>query len=175
VTPKIAMLAASDETQNALRAWALRAGFDLTRTHGGREIADDQFDFHITLLATAEPVFIPQTDHQIEPLHVDRVGFDVLGKDGDVPVLLVQAEGVLGQGRAFFMQFYGAEPTFADFKPHITLSYAWDGDPALADLEPPSFPLLFDRLIVQDLDPEHKARLMRRQTKAVVGAHGLYR
>lgn len=173
MNPKIAMLIASTATQSALRAWALRQGFDLTTTHGGREITDDMFDFHVTLLATTNPISAPLADNQIAPIEVEAVGFEALGVDADTPVLTLDASEGLEIARAFFVEVYGAEPTFADFKPHISLSYNWIGEPALDELDLPAFPLVFDRLVVKDFEIEQKSRIFRRARP--VGAHALYR
>lgn len=170
-TAKIAMLAASTETQNALRAYCLAAGFDLTRTHGGREITDDMFDFHVTLMATREPVFIPETDHLIKPIEVAPTGFDVLGVKADTPVLALYATDALAMARNFFLEVYGAEPTFEDFKPHVSLSYDWEGEPDLAELDLPTFKLSFDRLIVDSFKPEQKSMILLPRR---LGAHGVY-
>lgn len=175
MTPKIALLVASSDTDNALRAWALARGFDLTRTHGGREITPDQFDFHVTLLATKNAIRAPETDHLVDALQIEATGFDVLGKADDVPVLRVKASAALKMAREFFVEMYGAEPTFEDFKPHVSLSYKWDGAPALEDLELPTIPLLFDRLIVKAFDLGHKALLISERTHAFPGAHMVYR
>lgn len=168
------MLIASTETQSALRSWAIRNGFDLTRTHGGREITDDMFDFHVTLLATANAISAPKTDHQIAAVTVEPVGFAVLGRDEDVPVLSVEANDALKLAREFFVEVYGAEPTFEQFKPHVSLSYNWSGEPDLADLDLPSFPLVFDRLIVTDFQAEQKSMILP-GPRVVPGAHGVYR
>jgi hypothetical protein len=173
VTPKIAMLVASDRTQYAMRIWARAQGFDLTRTHGGRQITEDMFDFHVTLLATANPISAPATDHRIAALEVEAVGFETLGKDADTPVLSLEAGEALQLAREFFVEVYGAEPTFEDFKPHISLSYNWRGVPALSDLELPDFPLIFDRLIVTEFEAEQKALILPR--RIVPGAHAVYR
>lgn len=175
MTPKIAMLAASDRTQYALRIWAQAQGFDLTRTHGGRAITEDMFDFHVTLLATANPISAPATDHQVAAIEVEAVGFEALGKDGDAPVLSLNAGEALELARDFFVEVYGAEPTFEDFKPHVSLSYNWRGVPALADLELPDFPLIFDRLIVAEFEPEQKALILPRRVVRTPGAHALYK
>lgn len=174
MSPKIAYIAASTDTQYALRIWARSLGFDLTRTHGGREITEDMFDFHVTLLATKNPISAPKTDHIVDAMELEASGFGVLGKDDDVPVLKIKADKGLRLARDFFTEVYGAEPTFEDFKPHISLSYNWSGEPALAALELPSFPLLFDRLIVSDFEPEQKGIILPRP-RVVPGAHGVYR
>jgi len=160
----IAMLIASHDTQNALRSYAIRAGFDI----------DDGFPFHVTLLATANPISAPETDHQIAPVAVEPDGFEALGADGDVPVLRVTSEGALDLAREFFVEVYGAEPTFADFKPHISLSYDWQDGPELEELDAPDFPLIFDRLVVTEFKPEQKSLIFPRP-RSVFGAHWVYR
>ena len=160
------MLVASHDTNNGLRSWAERQGFDLGSDFDGNPRPVDKFDFHITLVASANAVFVPETQHMIEPVEASAVGFDVLGKDREVPVLKLEPSAALVAMREFFIETYGIEPTFADYKPHVSLSYAWDGEPALEDLELPDVPLVFDQLRVKPLDaPAQKA----------AGAHRLYR
>jgi len=160
----IAMLIASQDTQAALRAYAVRSGFDI----------DDGHDFHVTLLATANPIMAPEADNLIAPVEVMATGFDTLGPDANVPALSLDAHEALVVARAFFVDLYGAEPTYADFKPHVSLSYDWDGEPPLDGIDLPAFPLIFDRLVVTEFKPEQKAILLRRKSLRV-GAHGVYR
>lgn len=174
MTPKIAMLIASPTTQAALRAWALREGFDLTQTHGGRQITDDMFDFHVTLLATANPISAPETDHETNALMLTPTSFDLLGADASTPVITVEADDALNLMRSWFTEVYGAEPTFEEFRPHISLSYNWHGAPALDALNLPDFPLVFDRLVVTEFEVEQKHRLLSRP-RGQYGAHWVYR
>jgi hypothetical protein len=146
--PRIVMLVADHDTQNALAAWARARGFDLS-DDGARELA-----FHVTLLATANDVAIPLTDHLIEPVVAHMTDFAVLGRDNDVPVMLLAPDG-LAEMREHFIATYGAEPTWPEFKPHVSLSYNWDGDPETdpRDTDPIDWPLVFDRLVVKPFDP----------------------
>jgi hypothetical protein len=155
--PRIVMLVADHDTQAALSAWAQAQGFDLTQAYGGRPITADMFDFHITLLASANDVAIPVTDHRIEPVQADATGFLALGPEADTPALALSSDGPLADLRAHFLDTYGAEPTYADFKPHISLSYAWSGEPALDDLPLPDFALVFDRLVIDEFVPDAKS------------------
>lgn len=164
ISRKVVVLLASHDTQNGLQAWAKGQGFDLTLSYGGALQAAEDFDFHTTLVASANEVFVPETQHVIEPVEIDAVGFDVLGVDRRVPALKLAPSPDLALMRAFFVETYGIEPTFADFKPHVSLSYAWAGDPALEGLALPTFPLVFDQLRVKTLKAPAKA----------AGAHLLY-
>jgi hypothetical protein len=146
---RLVMLYADPDTQAALTAWAHGLGFDVggSNPHEGHA-------FHITLLATANDVAIPLTDHLVEPVVVEPTGFAVMGVEGDTPVMLVDAER-LWELRAQLVSMYGAEPTL-DFKPHVSLSYDWPGEPDFLDTDLPDFvpPLVFDRLVVQPFDPD---------------------
>ncbi len=161
---KVIVLVADHDTQNGLQAWAKRQGFDLTLSYSGNQQAAEDFDFHTTLVASANEVFVPETQHVIDPVRVEPAGFDVLGADRRVPALKLAPSPKLEGMREFFVGTYGIQPTFADFKPHVSLSYAWAGVPDLAALPVPDFPLIFDQLRVKTLG-----------AAKAVGAHWCYR
>lgn len=150
---KVIVLLASSETNAGMRAWAQARGFDLARDYDGNPRPADRFDFHVTLVASANEVFVPETQHVIRPIGIDPEGFDVLGVDRKVPVLKMVPSARLAAMRAFFVDVYGIEPTFAEYRPHVSLSYSWDGLPDLEGLELPDMPLVFDQLRVKTLSP----------------------
>lgn len=161
----IAMLMADAQTQEAMRSWAIRSGFDI----------DDGNPFHVTLLATVNEIDAPNGSTSIKPVSVDAVGFEALGANGEVPVIRVDGDGALQIGREFFVRLYGAEPTFAEFKPHVSITYDWNGSfPVLDQLSLPEFPLSFDRLVVEPFDAGEQKSLVPRRS-AYTGAHLLYR
>lgn len=161
-SPKVVMLFASKETQRALSAWCNGAGFDRSKTHGGTPINPDDFDFHATIIATTNAVTMPTGEHQIPGAALLANGFEVLGKDGNTPVLLLSADGFLADLRRHYVNTYRAEPTFSEFKPHVSLSYSWDGAPAIDGMAVPDFPLVFDRIVVDEFvaSPQPKADAM---------------
>jgi hypothetical protein len=151
------VLLASDDTDAALRAWATAQGFDLGTDYDGNPRPADRFDFHVTLVASANEVFVPETQHMIRPVGLDAEGFGVLGADRRVPVLKLTPSARLTAMRAFFVETYGLKPTFAEFRPHVSLSYVWPGTPELDDLELPDVDLVFDQLRVKTLGGPKKA------------------
>ena len=153
-SPKIVMLHASADTQRALRGWAVAHGFDISRSHGGDVQHVEDFGFHVTVVATNNPVTLPTGEHDIAPTPVRAVGFDKLGADKDVPALALPTDGALGDMRRHFVNTYGSVPTYPEFKPHLSLSYAWSGLPALDALAVPDFDLVFDRIVVSDMKPK---------------------
>lgn len=150
-TRKVAVFNMADVSRARLGVWARVRGFDLSRTYGGREIDPAEFDFHTTVLATEVPCEMPLIDVECAPFQAVPVGFDRLGPNQETPVLRIMTQSVLASARDFLISTFGAVPTFNTFKPHVTLAYAWDGTPELTDLEPPDFPLIFDRFQIDDL------------------------
>jgi hypothetical protein len=153
---RIVMLRATWETQEALREWAKQYGFDLGWDYSGWPQASSWFDFHVTVVASANDVKIPDEVRAIDPLTLNPTGYEVLGVDRKVPALTLEPNATLAAIRDFFIKTYGITPTFADFKPHISLSYKWDGSPDIKTSAPafPSFPLVFDLLMVATIDDD---------------------
>ncbi len=152
--PAIVMLHASADTQRAMRAWAIAQGFDISTSFDGEVQHVEDFGFHATIVATNNDVTIPTGEHDIAPATVRATSLALLGDDKDVPVLSLPADGILGDMRQHFVNTYGADPTFPDFKPHLSLSYAWNGAPAIDGLEVPGFDLVFDRIVVSNMKPK---------------------
>lgn len=153
---RIAVLRATWETQQVLQEWAKTNGFDLGWSFSGWPQRASEFDFHVTLIATENGVAIPEGARWVEPVTVEIEGFEVLGDN--VPVMKLKQHHALSAMRSFFMTAFGAKPMFADYRPHISLSYRWDGDPDLSSLAPPIEPLVFDHLIIGGLADKPKAK-----------------
>jgi len=100
-------------------------------------------------------VSIPEGARWVEPVTVEVDGFEVLG---GTPTLKVKEHHAISAMRAFFMTAFGAKPTFPDFKPHISVSYKWAGEPDLSTIAPPIGPLVFDYLIVGTPSETTKAK-----------------
>lgn len=151
---RVVSLQASWETEKALRDWAKSAGFDLSWSYSGWPQHSSNFDFHVTVVASSNKVRIPDGMRMIDPLELKPSGYALLGKDSDTPVLAIDPSDTLAAIREFFIRAYGVEPTFADFRPHISLSYKWNGEPPIKDMAPPlpDFPLVFDTLAVAQLN-----------------------
>lgn len=149
---RVVVLEASWATQQALNEWALAAGFDLRWSHDGWPQRADDFRFHVTVIATANAVNIPPTWRGISGITLRPVGFEVLGDN--TPALRLEAHDDVAAMRAMIVERYGATPTYADFVPHVSLSYKWGGSPNLDALTLPDFPITFDVLSVAELgDP----------------------
>lgn len=155
---RVVTLRAHWETQEALAKWVTDLGFDLGWDYDGWPQRSEQFNFHVTLVASANAVSIPVGARSINPLTLMPIEFEEMGRDRRVPAIKIKPHDTLTAMRAFFVAAYGAEPTFAEFKPHVSVSYRWSGEPALAALPLPDFPLVFDWLVVSDLPDPVKTR-----------------
>lgn len=147
--PKIAMLMCDDDTHRMMHEWCKEQGFDLTKSYSGRSQPSFEFDFHLTLFASKNPIDIRTGTFEIESITERGYAFEALGKDKDVPVLRFVPAGEIRWIRDVCVEDFGVEPTFPTFKPHVSLSYNWSGKPALSKLRVPD-PLTFDRIKIVD-------------------------
>ena len=147
--PKIVMLFADAASQRTWREWCLQHGFDITHKFTGRRISPTEFDFHTTLLASKNAITLPATSHAIRPLTLLPCGFEVLGEK--TPTAVFPAVPDLTAKRDHLISTYGIEPTFPTFRPHVSLSYNWDGKPLLNVLPLPP-PMTFDRWVVKPFE-----------------------
>lgn len=156
---RVVVLRASWETQEKMREWAQEQGFDLAWSYSGWPQHSHSFDFHVTIVASENEVRIPDEVRMIDPITVEADGYEVLGQDRRVPCLKLSQHKTLTAIRDFFIEAFGVVPTFADYKPHISLSYKWDGEPLVESSSPslPPFPLVFDLLMVGTIDDPVKA------------------
>lgn len=157
---RIVMLRASWETQEKLREWAKAQGFDLAWSYSGWPQTSWSFDFHVTVVASENEVKLADGFYPIDPLTLTASGYEVLGVDREIPTLAIEANATLSAIRSFFVATHGMKPTFPDFKPHVSLSYKWNGEPPIVEMAPalPDFPLVFDALMVAIIDDEPKAK-----------------
>lgn len=146
------MIYASDKTQSSMRSWCKAQGFNISKSYSGKDIKPEDFDFHITIVASKNPVFVPITQHQIQPIKLKPYGFEALGVEQKVPTIRFEPSTPLKILREFYIKTYGIQPTFENFKPHMTVSYSWKGRPKLDKVSLPTFPLIFDQLIVKDFE-----------------------
>lgn len=153
-SPRIVMLRATYETQDKLREWAKAEGFDLAWSHSGWPQSSYDFDFHITIVASEKAVRAEDGARFIDPVTVTPSGFVIMGDN--TPALAIEPNTTLTAIREFFVATFGMVPTYPDFRPHISLSYRWTGEPAIAGAVPPSlppFPLVFDTLMIARFEP----------------------
>jgi hypothetical protein len=150
---RIIMLHVNEETQKSLVSWAKRAGFDLTKKWGGATIDASEFNFHLTLIASENGVFHPKpAEHLMDPLKLKATSMTTMGEEKDTPVLKIHQNDQLDTMLDYYKKVFGLRSTWPTFRPHISVSYSWKGTPVLKDVDLPKFPLVFDRITIEDFE-----------------------
>lgn len=168
---KVVVLVADAGTNADMRRWCELQGFDLGASFGGEPRDPARFKFHVTLFATVGPSALPEQSHPIEYLLLDAIGFDAFGPERRTPVALLAPVPRLVEMREAWLALADAEPTYPEFRPHLTLSYAWDGQPALENLPMINLALGFGRLEVRTLKekPDGKGARVQSFKNAAAG------
>lgn len=117
----------NDDSQEFLREYCKVNNFDLTtKFNGNAQLAED-FDFHTT-------IFFTTTEHKLKNSvvtlstvidDITPIKFSLFGDDDNVLVLEIESPK-LRKIRNYFEE-YGMQDTYPDYKPHITLSYKYNG------------------------------------------------
>lgn len=134
-------------TQQNLRAWAQNQGFKLDVDFNGDPQSPLDFDFHTTIFFSNSKHILTNGTWHTKPSLSTATGFDLLGPDRDIPVLRVEGQQ-LSWLRNHYEKKYGMTDEWGDYKAHISLSY--HRNPEYKAPELPTFPLLFDRLVIKD-------------------------
>jgi len=138
----------SPVSQGYLMQYCLDNGFDITYKHSGRRCEPEDFTFHSTVWFTTNEAEI---SNGVTPLVIDDiipVGFALFGENQNVLVLEIESER-LRKVREEFGELYGLEDEWPDFRPHISLSYRYQGELPDVDL-PDGDQLVVDNLRVKD-------------------------
>lgn len=141
----------SDETQERLRDYAKKHGFDLSVGYDGSPQNASDFGFHTT-------IFFSTTKHDIEngktrlkePGTVNAVSYELLGEDKNIPVIRVESKG-LNDMRSHYEDFHGMADAWPTYKPHISMSYAKENLPDVTKIPLPTFPLIYDTVVIDDV------------------------
>lgn len=140
----------TDTTSRMLRMWCIANGFDLTVKFNGDTIDPNQFDFHTTIFFSDTVHTTKPGTMTIKPFEVKVKGFDMLGVEKNVPVMLVDLDNTpeLRTYRDFFER-QGYKDSWPEYKPHISLSYAKDRT-SLEGVELPMFQIIANTIQIED-------------------------
>ena len=152
VKKKFVGLYFTEESTDALRNWALMAGFDLTTKFNGSKQSVLEFDFHTTIFFTNNYVDIANGEYKIEPFTLSLSHFELLGHERNIPVLKINSDNWTLQSLRQGFEEMGFRDEWPEYKPHISLSYNWDGRPRMQNLEVPLIHVVADRIKVEDAD-----------------------
>lgn len=139
----------SPVTQGYLRQYCLDNGFDITYKHSGRRCEPEDFTFHSTIWFTTNTATIPNGERPVEIDDIMPMGFALFGEEENILVLEIQSER-LQSLRDMFGENYDLEDEWPDYRPHISLSYRYQGE--LPDVAlPDGNQIVADKLRVKDL------------------------
>ena len=149
-TRKYVSVIYDDSTQKDLRKWAISNNIDLTTKYSGVSQDVEDFEFHTTIYYSLNPIYMTNRVSKLLSSKAFFEGFDFLGYENDIPVMKIENIGVISQIREFFSG-YGIVEEWPSFNPHISLSYARQNI-NLDALTEPKFDLIFDRVVVEDIE-----------------------
>ena len=138
------------ESQDKLRDWATKNGFDLSVKYNGDKQDPKEFDFHTTIFYSTNEVNLKNKEQKVKPTEVTITGIKFLGEDKDVPVLSVAVSDGIKDLRQQFEDL-GLEDQWPSYQPHISLSYA-KKQIDTSKMKLPDFKSKYDKLTIEDIE-----------------------
>lgn len=140
-----------DSTQEKLRQFCQKHGFDITQNYDGEVIEPTIFEFHTTIFFTTTKHRLENKEQTIQPNTVSPVKYEMLGEDNDIPVLKVSGDDI-HKIRDYFSEEHDMRDAWPDWNPHISLSYVRKDYPNTDSIPLPNFELMFDKIVIRDGD-----------------------
>lgn len=137
------------ESQAAMQAWCHTQGFDLTKSYSKQDQKPEDFDFHLTVYFTTNEHDTKPGTTQCEPIKLDLDHFELLGVDKNIPVIKIKPGKQLLSIRNTFTKM-GYQDAWPEYRPHISLSYEYNGSPDIAKLSLPDFDVYADKIVIKD-------------------------
>lgn len=138
------------ESQNKLRDWAIKNGFNLSVKFNGTEQDPKEFDFHTTVFYSINESNLQNKKVKVAPTEVTITKIKFLGENQDIPVLAIEPNNGIKELREYF-ESLGLEDQWPSYQPHISLSYAKE-QKDVSDIILPDFKPKFDRLTIEDIE-----------------------
>lgn len=136
---KIVMLYCDDESENRLREFCRVNNIDCSSVD----------HFHCTVICSTNKVYLENDDFILpETVECNVTGVDLLGPEQNIAVSLLDCPKFLKQIRDYYQIDCRMNPTFIEFKPHI--SYSYNQRIALGVIDKFQGPVRFNRLVVTD-------------------------
>lgn len=138
------------ETQERLREWCIKNNFNLTSRYYGEVQNIEDFIFHTTILYS-----LNETDLKDDIIEISKdnkvyaTGIKYLGEDLNIPVLTVKSDALQALRELFELK--GLIDFWPTYLPHISISYERQTRD-LSNIKLPDFDLVFDQLIIEDLE-----------------------
>ena len=140
----------TEESEEALRDWALRAGFDLTAKFDGSPQKYSDFDFHTTIFFTSSEHDTKNGMFEIQPFELKLDHFELLGVDKNIPVIKINTDNTPLMKLRQRFEDMGYKDPWPVYKPHISLSYNYTGIPDISILKLPDIKVVANRIRITD-------------------------
>lgn len=138
------------ESQDKLRDWATKNGFNLAVKYNGDEQDPKEFDFHTTVFYSTNEVNLRNKTVKLPPTEVTISKIKFLGDNADIPVLAIEVTDGIKELRQQYEEL-GLEDKWPDYQPHISLSYAKEQRDT-SKIKLPDFKPKYDKLIIEDIE-----------------------
>lgn len=138
----------ASESEEALRNWALMSGFDLTSKYDGTTQSPSEFDFHTTIFFSTNFPYVENGVYEVDPFELELDHFELLGKEKNIPVIKINTDNWQLQMLRKGFEDMGFKDEWPEYKPHISLSYNYNGKPDLSELTLPPVKVIANRIVV---------------------------
>jgi hypothetical protein len=138
-----------DVAQGYLREYCIDNDFDLSTRFSGEDQPVQAFDFHTTVWDTSNSVTMPNYSESVKISDIDPKGFALFGPNENILVLEIDSAEIRAIRESLGEQ-YGLEDEWPNYRPHITLSYAFAGDAVPTVNMPDGKIIIGDELHVKD-------------------------
>lgn len=146
---KYVALQISDKSQARLREWCLANSFDISKSFSGKDIDPESFDFHITIFFSDNKAYVPSGTFKIDPIKVNFKKMEIFGLDKNIPVILVDKSKDIANIRRIY-EATGLTDKWPEYKPHMTVSYCYNGKPNIVSVKLPDFEVTVDKIKVEN-------------------------
>lgn len=144
---KFVSLSLTKETEDKLREYAIKNGFNLGVNYDGSKIDPKDFHFHLTIFYTKNEFGTENREIPLKEFNIIPRKLDLFGKSKDIPVLRISLTKLLKDIRTEF-EIQGYEDNWPNYKPHISLSYD-KKQYNLENIDLPDFPIVVNKLSIQ--------------------------
>lgn len=134
-----------DESQRLMSEWCKLNNFDISISYSG--VKTNKFDFHLTVFYTNNEVIANNGIIKIKKLPIFFEKYEMLGKENNIPVIKIKPSDMLLKIRKLF-ENKGFEDEWPSWKPHISLSYNFNG--SIIGMPLPNFKIYVDKIIIED-------------------------
>lgn len=138
------------ESEEALRDWAMSVGFDLTTKFNGSKQDYTEFDFHTTVFFTTSEHDNKNGSFELDPFELQFDHFELLGVEKNIPVIKLSTDNVPLMNLRKRFEDMGYQDAWPAYKPHISLSYNYNGTPDISKLMLPSVKVFANKIKITD-------------------------